>query len=137
MRNGLSGVPGGVLTLEMQPDQIVVRGISSESRVNLYVFAGDWCSVPAVQEYHFGRKSHLQVSTACRELQWKDYSQLTATTRRMKQMHGIHILVVDYLQLVTCPAAIPASRRSEKDFQGLQIHCDGVGDSGSGSIAVE
>lgn len=98
-----TGVPVGMFSMEMSIDQVVDRFISLASGVSLW-------------EMRTGKLAHdtddlLRVTMACDELKklpiYIDDSpspnilQMRAMARRLQSEHGLGLLVVDYLQLMS------------------------------------
>lgn len=92
----LIGVPVGIFTAEMLPVQLMIRALCSEARANgkkleerdiarLIPKAGLFSKSPI----HIERASGLSIG------------QIVAMARRLKQRHGIRIIVVDYIGLIT------------------------------------
>jgi replicative DNA helicase len=94
--NALQGIPVAIFSAEMRPVQLVVRSICSESRVNFKTI--DARDVPKMT-VTMGRlsKAPLFIERAS----GFSISQLRAAARRLKQKHGIQMIVVDYIQLLS------------------------------------
>lgn len=90
-------LPVAVFTLEMTAEQLAVRLISSAAKVNMR-------DVPAWTEFDFARMSKASAALAASGLHVVEdaetISQIVAESRRLKQEHGVRLIVVDYLQLV-------------------------------------
>jgi replicative DNA helicase len=93
--NALQNIPCAIFSAEMEPVQLVVRSICSESRVNFHrVTTGD------VQQMviHVNKLSHSPLHV--RRAHGKSIGQVIAEARRLKQEHGIQLVVIDYIQLL-------------------------------------
>lgn len=99
------GVPVGVFSMEMSVDQVVDRLIAARSGVSLWKLRTGKLSH---QEEH---NDFLRITTACEELAempiFIDDSpapnilQMRTMARRLQSEHGLGLLVIDYLQLMT------------------------------------
>lgn len=94
--NALQGIPVAIFTAEMLPVQLVIRQLCSTAGANskrlvesdvtgLTVAAGRIAKAPI----------HIEPANGMTA------GQVIATARRLKQKHGIKIIVVDYLQLLS------------------------------------
>ena len=98
----MSGVPVGIFSLEMSADQLTLRLISSGARVNIgglaYTEAPDMEDIRKIKEVC----SNLKQSTiVIDETGGIDILELRSKARRMAEKHGIKILFIDYLQLIS------------------------------------
>jgi len=96
VHNALQSVPAAVFSAEMRPVQLVVRSICSEARVNFH----------KVCEKHLGLMGKAAASLASAPLHIEQASRLSigqvcAAARRLRQRHGVRLVVVDYIQLLT------------------------------------
>jgi len=91
----LNGIPIGIFSAEMRPVQLVVRSLCSEARANARKL--DERSVSRLVS-QVGRLSkapiHIEPASGL------TIGQVVAMARRMKQKHGIKIIVVDYIGLI-------------------------------------
>jgi replicative DNA helicase len=99
------GQPAGAFSLEMTATSLVVRMLSSRSRVNMRNVGDGFMT-----ERDFQRLAVNGAKLSASNLFIEDISDLSiaefrAKARRMAQQYGIKALVVDYLQLLTCPGA--------------------------------
>lgn len=95
-----SGLPVGVFSLEMTADALSLRLLCSRSRVNLRNVRDG-----LLAERDFPKMSGASGKIAKAPLYIDDSAglsilQLRAKARRMHQMYGIKLLVIDYLQLL-------------------------------------
>lgn len=94
--NALRGVPVAILSAEMQPVQLVVRSICSESRTNFQrIQTGDIPKMTAAASAI--NKSPLYIEQAS----GFTIGQVQAIGRRLKQKHDIKLMVIDYQQRLT------------------------------------
>jgi len=99
------GVPVGVFSMEMSVDQVVDRLIAARSGVSLWKLRTGKLSH---QEEH---NDFLRITTACEELAQMpifiddspspNILQMRTMARRLQSEHGLGLLVIDYLQLMT------------------------------------
>ena len=90
----------GVFSLEMSKEQLFLRMLTSEARIDAHKFRGGY----------LGSEEYKKLSDALEVLGEArvfidDSSSITvlemrAKARRLKSEHGLHLLVVDYLQLM-------------------------------------
>jgi replicative DNA helicase len=91
----------GVFSLEMSSVALVTRFICSHARVNLsHVKSG------FIAERDFPKLTGAAHDINLAEIRFEDDSDLTiyqlrAKARRLKQQHGIELILIDYLQLLT------------------------------------
>ena len=104
-RNASREVPVGIFSLEMSKDDIIDRIISSEAGVSLWKMRTGRLSSDG-DGSDFQKISMALDSLQHNKLYIEDSSGLTilqmrAMARRLQAEHGLGLLVVDYLQLVT------------------------------------
>jgi len=103
MRNvALSGRPVGIFSLEMSANQLVQRMLAAESRVDAWsIRTGHGLSTQhftALQE----AASRLQKAPIYIDDQaGNSIVKMRSVARRLKAEHGLELIVVDYLQLMT------------------------------------
>jgi replicative DNA helicase len=91
----LQSFPVGIFTAEMAPLQIVMRALCSEARVNSKRIAER--DIPRI----FSPATKISKAPIFIErASGLTIGQVVAMARRMKQRHGIRIIVVDYIQLL-------------------------------------
>ncbi len=98
----LSGTPVGVFSLEMSANQLVQRMLSAESRVDAWSIRTGHGLTPnhftALQE----AASRLQKAPIYIDDQaGNSIVKMRSVARRLKSEHGLGLIVVDYLQLMT------------------------------------
>jgi replicative DNA helicase len=95
------GIPTLIFSCEMTKDQLNLRMLAAESRIN----SRDLTTPNTLTPSHFAPIT----SAAGRMVSWPLYikdksdmkiSQIRAEARRMKRLHGIKVVMVDYLQLL-------------------------------------
>lgn len=97
VHNALKGIPAAIFTAEMAPVQLVVRALCSESRTN-------WHHINAAIDgprltSAAGRISRIPLHVE--PASGLTIGQVAAIARRLKAKHGIKVIVVDYIQLLT------------------------------------
>lgn len=108
-----TGLPVGIFSLEMTADSLSLRMLCGRSRVNLR----------EVRDGFFTERDFPRITQAASELCKAPIAiddtggltilQLRARARRMAQQHGIKLLVIDYLQLLTSPSRKADNRQQE------------------------
>jgi replicative DNA helicase len=94
------GIPVGVFELEMTSDQLNMRVLSGESRVNSQrirfgnLRRHDWDQLTSVAGYVSDLPVHID------DKMDMTISELRRRARRMVQKHGVKIFFIDYLQLM-------------------------------------
>lgn len=94
----------GVFSCEMTPLSIILRAICSESRVNRFSIRDG-----AVNDFDFKRLTTeiMRISSLPLHVEnsngWT-IGQVVARSRRLKQQHNIGLVVIDYIQLLSCQA---------------------------------
>ncbi|MFT5423881.1 MAG: replicative DNA helicase [Phycisphaerales bacterium] len=106
-------VPVGLFSLEMSRESLVQRLISARSGIDAH----------KLRTGQITERDFSTLQTACDELRIAPIHiddtpslsilQLRAKARRMVQRHGVKVLIIDYLQLLTSPGAARESRQVE------------------------
>ncbi len=104
-RNASKEVPVGIFSLEMSKDDIIDRVISSEAGVSLYKMrsgklsangdGSDFQKIAMALDSLQHNKLYIEDSSGVTLL------QMRAMARRLQAEHGLGLLVIDYLQLIT------------------------------------
>jgi replicative DNA helicase len=107
------GKPAVIFSLEMSKDEIMHRLISAQANVKLNDLRGHTLS-----DNDWTRIAKMMADTAESPLYIDDSPNLTmmeirAKARRMKQKHGLSLIVVDYLQLMGAGGGRYQSREQE------------------------
>lgn len=120
IHNALRKVPVGVFTLEMSPVSLAMRGIASESHVNLYDIRRGF--VPqAGYDRMFSVASKISgTPIEIENANGMTISQLVAAARRMHQRSEIKLLVVDYIQLLSCPGCDTREQEISRISKGIK-----------------
>jgi replicative DNA helicase len=90
----------GFFSLEMSKEQLFMRLLTSEARIDAHRFRTGHLS-----EKDYGRLSHALGTLAEARIFIDDSAsigvlEMRAKARRLKAEHGLHLLIVDYLQLM-------------------------------------
>jgi replicative DNA helicase len=90
----------GFFSLEMSKEQLFMRLLTSEARIDAHRFRSGYLS-----EKDYGRLSHALGTLAEARVFIDDTASLgvlemRAKARRLKAEHGLHLLIIDYLQLM-------------------------------------
>ncbi|MEV6344158.1 replicative DNA helicase [Actinoplanes sp. NPDC051851] len=106
------GKPAAFFSLEMSEQELVTRILSAEARVPLNVFNSGH-----VDDNHWARLDQHAARLKAAPLHIDETPALTMTeirarSRRLAQRHGLSLIVVDYLQLMT-----PSGRRTDSREQ--------------------
>lgn len=96
VRSALSKIPAAVFSAEMRPVQLIVRAICSESRTNFYRVTYDDAPRMAVPASKLANAPLF-----IEQVSGMSIGQVNAVARRLKQKHGIKVIVVDYIQLLS------------------------------------
>lgn len=95
-----AGFPVGVFSLEMSSEQLVLRMLSSESKIshqkirNAMITSDEWMDLTNTAAGLAEAKIFIDDSAAMTIM------ELRAKARRLKAKHDIQLLVIDYLQLL-------------------------------------
>jgi replicative DNA helicase len=91
----------GFFSLEMSKEQLFMRMLTSEARIDAHRFRSGYLS-----EKDYGRLSHALGTLAEARVYIDDTAsigvlEMRAKARRLKAEHGLHLLIIDYIQLMT------------------------------------
>jgi len=106
------GLTSVIFSLEMSRSEITTRLLSAESRVPLHnmrtgqMTPGDWAKV---QKY---LPDVLDAPMFIDDSPGLNVTQIRAKCRRLKQRHGLRLVIIDYLQLMSSPGR-PENRQAE------------------------
>ncbi len=90
----------GFFSLEMSKEQLFMRMLTSEARIDAHRFRTGF-----LNEKDYGRLSHALGTLAEAKVYIDDTAsigvlEMRAKARRLKSEHGLHLLVIDYIQLM-------------------------------------
>lgn len=110
------GKPAVIFSLEMSKDEIMHRLISAQANVKLNDLRGHTLS-----DNDWTRIAKMMADTAESPLYIDDSPNLTmmeirAKARRMKQKHGLSLIVVDYLQLMSGGKSYQSREQEVADY---------------------
>jgi replicative DNA helicase len=109
-------IPAAVFSLEMSRQEIMMRLLSAEARVPLQkIRKGD------LDENDWARLAKMQGPIEAAPLFIDDSPNMTlpqirAKCRRLKQRHGLKLVVVDYLQLMTSGKRVESRQQEVSEF---------------------
>jgi replicative DNA helicase len=91
----------GFFSLEMSKEQLFMRMLTSEARIDAHRFRTGY-----LNEKDYGRLSHALGTLAEARVFIDDTAsigvlEMRAKARRLKAEHGLHLLIIDYIQLMT------------------------------------
>lgn len=94
--NAILGIPVAIFTAEMLPVQIVIRQLCSVAKANWKrLYESDAPRLTDAASKISKSPIHIEPASGMTA------GQVMATSRRLKQKHGIKIIVVDYIQLLS------------------------------------
>jgi replicative DNA helicase len=90
----------GIFSLEMSKEQLFMRMLTAEARIDAHRFRSGY-----LNEKDYGRLSHALGTLADARVFIDDSASLgvlemRAKARRLQAEHGLHLLIVDYIQLM-------------------------------------
>ncbi len=101
-----SGKSVGIFSLEMSREQLVMRMLGSSAGFNLHnlrrgkLRAEDWPRLTAACEQLSKAPIFIDDNSGISVLEMK------AKARRLKQQHGLDLIIIDYLQLMSSPGRV-------------------------------
>ncbi len=108
-----TGLPVAVFSLEMSKDQVIDRIVSAESGVPLWKLRNGKINEDVEFQMLQAAMSRLsQANIHINDTPSPNILQMRAMARRLQAEHGLGLLVVDYLQLIT-----PRSNKSDNVVQ--------------------
>lgn len=98
------GVPAAIFSCEMREAQVTMRAICGESRVNLRDIRDGVAS-----EFDFHKMAQATAKISHYPMHIENSSgwtigQVTAKARRLHHQHNLGLIVIDYIQLLSCEA---------------------------------
>lgn len=110
------GTPVGIFSLEMSSQQLVDRMLAAESKVNAWKLrTGKIDSDQEFQQVRDGMERLSKAPIYIDDQPGTNAVVMRSVARRLKREHGIGLLVVDYLQLMT------SSSRGQHDSMVQQV----------------
>jgi replicative DNA helicase len=97
----VEGKTVGIFSLEMSGDQLLLRMICSEARIDAqklrtgYLSRDEWKRIPETLSKFYGKRMFIDDTAGISLL------EIRAKCRRLKVEHGLDLVVVDYLQLMS------------------------------------
>ena len=104
MRNADDGVPVAVFSCEMRPVKLNMRAVCAASKVNMYDIRDGIASEADFQRMAVAVNRISKQQIFIENSNGYTIGQVVARARRLKQQHNIGLVVVDYLQLLSCDA---------------------------------
>jgi replicative DNA helicase len=97
-------IPVGIFSLEMSKEQLALRLLCAEAKVNMQLVR-----TGRIKEADFAELARCAGALERAELYIDDTPSITilelrAKARRMVEEHGVRLLIVDYLQLMSAPS---------------------------------
>jgi replicative DNA helicase len=91
----------GFFSLEMSKEQLFMRMLTGEARIDAHRFRSGY-----LNEKDYGRLSHALGTLAEARVYIDDTAsigvlEMRAKARRLKAEHGLHLLIIDYIQLMS------------------------------------
>ena len=115
------GVPALVLSLEMRADELATRAIAAEAAVDMHALQRRQLS-----DHHWARVRDAVGRITGAPL-WiedqpaQDLPSIRAKVRAHVRRHGVGLVAIDYLQLITAPAAPTRREAVDAISRGLKI----------------
>ncbi len=106
--------PVGVLTLEMTPEQLMLRMQCARAKVNVRKLSR---GIATDEDFRMMTWATNQIANAPLHIRMESglgISQAKAIARRMKQQHGIELLVIDYMQRMHAKGSRKETNRAEE-----------------------
>jgi len=100
------GIGVGVFSLEMSREQLVMRMLGSSGKFNLHnlrrgkLRSDDWPRLTQACEQLSKAPIYIDDNSAISVLEMK------SKARRLKQQHGLGLIIIDYLQLMSSPGRV-------------------------------
>lgn len=110
------GLPVGVFSLEMTKEALAVRLLCSRARVNARNIQAGFLSHADMPKITTATNRLVSSNLFINDESGLNILGLRTRARRMAQKHGIKLLVIDYLQLMTAERRSSDSREQEVSF---------------------
>ena len=105
-------IPVGVFSLEMSSQQLATRLLCSRARVNLHHIRNGIMPKNAQQNLFKAANEYSTSKMFIDDTAGLSINELRAKSRRLKDKHGLGLIVIDYLQLLRSP-----SKRGQENRQ--------------------
>ncbi len=92
--------PIGIFSLEMSREDIILRLLSSHSRIPTHAIAGGYISAAQHQKIINAADRFSKAQIYLDDTGGLEITELRARARRMRKKYGVELIVVDYLQLL-------------------------------------
>jgi replicative DNA helicase len=96
--------PTAIFSCEMRESQVTMRAICNEARVNLYHIRDGIAAETDIQRMTAATAKISKLPIFIENSSGWSVGQVTAKARRLKQQHGIGLVIIDYIQLLSCEA---------------------------------
>ena len=90
----------GVFSLEMSKEQLFLRMLTSEARIDAHKFRGGYLGSEEYKKLSDALGALGEASVFIDDSSSITVLEMRAKARRLKSEHGLHLLIVDYLQLM-------------------------------------
>jgi replicative DNA helicase len=116
--------PVAIFSLEMSKEALLRRMICSQSRVDSHKFRTGFLGKEDLAKIRTGIDALLQAPMYIDDTPGISLTELRAKARRLKRQHGLDMIVVDYLQLMSATA--PGGKRYENRTQEVSAISRGL-----------
>jgi len=116
--------PVAIFSLEMSKEALLRRMICSQSRVDSHKFRTGFLGKEDLVKIRTGIDALLQAPMYIDDTPGISLTELRAKARRLKRQHGLDMIVVDYLQLMSATA--PGGKRYENRTQEVSAISRGL-----------
>jgi replicative DNA helicase len=116
--------PVAIFSLEMSKEALLRRMICSQSRVDSHKFRTGFLGKEDLAKIRTGIDALLQAPMYIDDTPGISLTELRAKARRLKRPHGLDMIVVDYLQLMSATA--PGGKRYENRTQEVSAISRGL-----------
>jgi replicative DNA helicase len=116
--------PVAIFSLEMSREALLRRMLCSQSRVDSHKFRTGFLGKEDLDKIRNGLDALLQAPMYIDDTPGISLTELRAKSRRMARQHGLGLIVVDYLQLMSATA--PGGKRYENRTQEVSAISRGL-----------
>lgn len=120
----VGGKPVAIFSLEMSREALLRRMLCSQSRVDSHKFRTGFLGKEDLDKIRTGLDALLQAPMYIDDTPGISLTELRAKARRMMRQHGLGMVVVDYLQLMSATA--PGGKRYENRTQEVSAISRGL-----------